>query len=215
MSTLRVPLDGEPAAIHVEGDRVFVVHQRFRGTIDPFTMETTLERGTADDGYAMQILQRTALSCRLPLEGGLLLHSAGVVMNGKAALFFGPSGAGKSTIAELLGGTVLSDELVAIRGDRAEATGFWGTLDRDDAPRGSFPLGALVDLARGPDVALERLQPGEARRRLLLAAVVPPHPRLWTHALRVVDRLSRGPVYRLAWAASPANALRVAALLER
>lgn len=208
------PRDGEPAAIRVEGDRVVVVHQRFRGVIDPFAMEATLERESAGDSFAMEILQRTALSCRLPLEGGLLLHSAGVVIDGEAALFFGVSGAGKSTIAALLGGTILSDELVAIRNGRASATGFWGTLDRADAPRGSFPIRALVDLARGDGVALQRLEPREARRRLLLAAVVPPHPRLWTHALRAIDHLSRAPVYRLAWTASEENAGRVAELLR-
>jgi hypothetical protein len=143
-----------------------------------------------------------------------LLHSAGVVIDGRAALFFGVSGAGKSTIADLLGGPLLSDELVAIQGDHARATGFWGTLDRDDAPRGAFPLHALVDLGRGDDVQLQRLDAHHARRRLLLATVVPPHPRLWMHALRVVERLSRGRVFHLAWTPSAANAVRVRAMLE-
>jgi hypothetical protein len=207
------PRDGQPAAISADRGLVCVRHQRFSGTIDPVTFEATLTREISDDAFAIEILLRTALSCRLPLEDGLLLHSAGVVLDGRANLFFGVSGAGKSTIAELLGGTILSDELVAVCGAHVRATGFWGSLDRDDAPHGAHPLGALLDLARGDDVQLEPLAPREARRRLLLATVVPPDPYLWTHALRVIERLSRGSVLRLAWAPTEPNARRVAALL--
>ena len=209
------PHDGEPAAITVEGDRVFVAHERFAGTIDPSGFEATLARQDEQGSFALEILLRTALSCRLPLEGGLLLHSAGIVIGESAAIFFGESGAGKTTIAELLGGLVLSDELVAVQDGKASSTGFWGTLDREDAPRGAFPIRALVDLDRADGVQIERLEPRDAFRRLLLATVVPPHPLLWTQALRVVERLSHAEVHRLRWSPSEANARRVVQSLWR
>ncbi|MBU2575422.1 MAG: hypothetical protein KKH28_15245 [Elusimicrobia bacterium] len=44
---------------------------------------------------------RTFCSRVLLREGGMLLHSAGIVKNGKAYIFLGKSGAGKSTLAKL------------------------------------------------------------------------------------------------------------------
>lgn len=209
------PRDGEPAEITVEGDRVHVTHERFTGVITPKTYEAVIHRDPAVGATAIEIVLRTALSCRLPLENGLLLHSAGIIIDDRAALFFGVSGAGKSTMTEMMGGVALSDELVAVSGDDVRATGFWGSLDRDDAPRQKFPLGALVNLGRGDGVSLSRLSVGDAARRLLLATVVPPHPLLWSHALRVVSRLAHAPVFHLAWSPSEANAREVATRLGR
>ncbi len=49
-------------------------------------------------------------------HGAILFHSAGMIKDGKAFLFFGPSGSGKTTIARLsLDYTVLSDDLVIIK----------------------------------------------------------------------------------------------------
>lgn len=49
-------------------------------------------------------------------QGGLLVHSCGVLREGQGYLFFGKSGAGKSTVANLSKGfTILSDDLVMVR----------------------------------------------------------------------------------------------------
>lgn len=208
------PADGEPAEIRVEGDRVLLVHQRFRAEIDPFGCEAVVSRSGAAGAFALESTIRTALSCRLPLEGGLLLHSAGIVFEGKAYLFYGVSGAGKSTLASFMS-TVLSDELVVTRNGFARATGFWGTLDDADAPAGEYPLAATVDLARGEDVTLRPLSRREACRALLLAAVVPPHQRLWSAALQAVDELARRPAFRLTWTPSAGNAKQLLDLLPR
>jgi hypothetical protein len=209
------PRDGEPAAITTDGARVLVVHERFSGWIDPHAYEAEVFRGDTTDAFAIEIVLRTALGCRLPLESGVLLHSAGVVVDGDAYVFHGVSGAGKSTLASFMQ-HVLSDELVALRRDgdgfTARATGFWGTLDADSAPAGAYPLRATIELARGDDVSLEPLTIAEARRKLLLVAVVPPERQLWMSTLRVVDALARVPAMRLAWSPSEANAKRV---LER
>jgi hypothetical protein len=213
LAVVGAPHDGEPAEITVEGDRVQVTHERFTGVITPETYEAVIHRHPAIGATAIEIVLRTALSCRLPLEDGVLLHSAGIIINDRAALFFGVSGAGKSTMTEMMGGVALSDELVAVSGDDVRATGFWGSLDRDDAPRQRFPLGALVNLGRGDGVHLERLNVRVAARRLLLATVVPPHPWLWSHALRVVERLAHRPVFHLVWSPSEENAREVASRL--
>jgi len=206
------PVDGEPAEIRVDGDRVLVIHQRLTSEIDPFRYEAVVHRGAGAETFAIEVAMRTALGCRLPLESGVLLHSAGIVVKGRAYVFYGVSGAGKSTLASFMT-NVLSDELVAIRDGFGRATGFWGTLDAADAPSGAYPLAATIELARGAGVSIDRLAARNARRALLLATVVPPHPRLWTAALRVVERLSTFPAFRLAWTPSAANAKRVVELL--
>lgn len=49
-------------------------------------------------------------------EGGLVLHAAAVVKDGKTHIFFGPSESGKTTIAELSSKyQVLTDEAVGVR----------------------------------------------------------------------------------------------------
>jgi hypothetical protein len=207
------PGDGEPAAITSDGERVLVVHQRFAGVIDPFGYTADVHRGESTEAFAIELVLRTALGCRLPLEGGLLVHTAGVILDGGAYLFHGISGAGKSTLAGFMR-DILSDELVAVQHGRARATGFWGTLDALDAPSGDYPLRATIELARGEGVSLEPLTTRETTRGLLRVAVVPPQPRLWSAALRVIEELATVPAFRLAWTPSGENALRVVAALS-
>lgn len=55
---------------------------------------------------------------RLAREGGVLMHAAGVVVNGTGLVFPGTSGTGKSTLSDFYlarGKTVLSDERIIIR----------------------------------------------------------------------------------------------------
>lgn len=207
------PGDGEPAAITADGERVLVCHQRFAGVIDPFAYEADVHRGDTTGAFAIEIVLRTALGCRLPLEGGLLVHTAGVLLDGGAYLFHGISGAGKSTLAAFMR-DVLSDELVAVQRGKARATGFWGTFDAVDAPAGTYPLRATIELARGEGVALERLARHDATRALLRVAVVPPQPRLWSAALGAIDELAQRPAFRLAWKPSEENARMVIAAVR-
>jgi hypothetical protein len=206
-----VPEDGEPAAITADGDHVYIAHAQFAAVIDPLAYEARLHRRS--NSFAIEATLRTALGCRLPLESGLLLHSAGIVIDGGAYLFYGVSGAGKSTIAGFMQ-HALSDELVAIQRGSARATGFWGTLDAADALAGTYPLRAAIELARGDDVSLQPLDAHDARKALLMVAVVPPHQQLWTHALPVIDSLARVPAFRLAWTPSAENAARVLTALR-
>jgi hypothetical protein len=66
-------------------------------------------------------LVRAALAWRLPDQGGLLVHAAGVVVEGRAYILVGPGGSGKSTFARLCeeaGCRVVSDDLVLVDGHR-------------------------------------------------------------------------------------------------
>jgi hypothetical protein len=194
---------GVPAEVDlVESGRLRVRHAAFQAELDPGSRSGWLRR-VRGAAYPLEITLRVALCARLPLAGGLPLHAAGLVVDGWGGVFFGVSGAGKSTLASLSPHPVLSDELVAVLGGPGfglAATGFWGELERDELRRGRFPLGALVELAKGPAFRWERVAPEAAFRRLVHVALVPPAPRLWTEALGVVGRLVREvPVYRMEW----------------
>jgi hypothetical protein len=217
--------EGSTAIVECEQDVVSITHPAFTARIDPGQATASLTRDPRVP-FALALTLRTAMMARLPLEGGVALHAAGIVRGGQGVAFFGPSGAGKSTLAALSPHPVLSDELVAVVRGQAfglAATGVWGTLGERPAPPGIHPLGALVELAKGPRFALERLAPAVARRRLLLVAMVPLAPPLWAAALQVTAALAEAvPVYRMAWtpaeppwralaeelAAAPAGALR-------
>ena len=202
--------DNAPAVIEADGDRVLVRHRRFAADLDLVSNHARVY--STYDG-ARELIERTILSVRLPLERGVLLHSAGIVIDDKAAIFFGPSGAGKTTLASLVDAALLSDELVAICDGKARATGTWGTLEGREAAEGEFPIAVLVELGRGDSMSLQTLDEHAAMRTLLNVAVVPPVPKLWNAALDVLASLTRTtPVMRLRWTPSRRNA---AELLER
>jgi mycofactocin biosynthetic radical S-adenosylmethionine protein MftC len=199
-----LPPRGTPAAVSVAGDAVLVRHREFAARIVPGTGSVALHR-SGNGASPVEVALRVAMACRLPLEGGLPLHAAGLAVGGRGVVFFGPSGAGKSTIAAASPYPVFSDELVAVLpgdGDGFElsATGFWGTLAGRAAPRGFVPLAALVELGRGEETALTRLSAREALLALSGVVTIPASPALWSIALGVVGRLVAAvPVLRLAW----------------
>ena len=193
--------------------RLGIRHRRFQAEIDPYARTARLFRFSAD-GYAVTAVLRAALLARLPVEGGLALHAAGLVMGPWGVAFFGPSGAGKSTLAAAAPYGVLSDELVVLSkaaGFHLRPSGFWSTLSPRPPEGGGVPLRALVELVKADTFALERLRPAAAFRKLLPVATVPPADCLWEEALRLLREVVEVvPVYRMAWAlpAPPWDRLR-------
>src|SRR5262249_44795999 len=102
-----------PAVVDWVEGRVRISHGAFVGEVDPIGARGRLHR-SVPEAFPLEITLRMAMAARLPLLGGLPLHAAGIVIEGRALAFFGPSGAGKSTLAGLSPHPVLSDELVAV-----------------------------------------------------------------------------------------------------
>lgn len=136
--------------------------------------------GGKDFGGGWQNFLRVVLAYALLDRGGALLHSAGVVDEGRAHLFVGRSGAGKSTLARLsleTGRAVLSDDLNAALPERVAPEGgtwyaaqvpFTGELRTGVvAGAGSIPLGGVYRLAQGPAHRLTPLDAGAALTALL------------------------------------------------
>lgn len=133
------------------------------------TVWTSLSEGVELQGVFENFL-RVLVAYRLLATGGALVHSAGVVEEGRAYLFLGPSGAGKTSVGRLArsaGRTVLSDDMNAVvaasrtSGFQVERLPFAGDLGQTD--RGEvYPLGGLLRLQKGPEVHLEDLSPARA-----------------------------------------------------
>jgi hypothetical protein len=120
---------------------------------------------------------RVVLAYRLLQAGGLLLHSAAVVKDGRAYIFIGRSGAGKSTISRMgltAGLDVLSDDMNALvpEGGRywAEKLPFAGDLGQTAKPKGRYPVAGIYRLGQGAHNAIERLSSARAMAALLACA---------------------------------------------
>ncbi len=109
---------------------------------------------------------------------GIVVHAAGVEIEGKAVVFVGKSGAGKSTLARLFaeqGLVVLSDDRVVVRKSAGEwhayGTPWLGEAGLARDKRCS--VGSVVLLRQGEEDCLRRLDASEVMRGLLPAASIP------------------------------------------
>ena len=207
----------EPAVQRWSDGRLLCSHRSFIAEIDPFSGQVRLHR-REDRAYPLETVIRTSMMARLPLLGGLPLHAAGVVVEGRGVAFFGPSGAGKTTVASTSPFPVLSDELVAVAPRRPfdlVRSGFWGEGPASGRT-GPAPLSLLVDLSKGAALRLTRLRPAEAAGRVLASVPVPLAPPLWSRALAVVAALVRElPVYRMEWTPAEPPWERLAGVLAQ
>jgi hypothetical protein len=112
---------------------------------------------------------RPLVAMRLLAAGGLLVHSAAVILADRAILFPGPSGSGKSTLSRLALDAkheVLSDDLNAVvragEGFRLVPLPFTGDLTRDEIAKRAAPLRAIIRLEKGGTEAFRPLSRAEA-----------------------------------------------------
>ncbi|HEY3176585.1 MAG TPA: hypothetical protein VGK94_12585 [Candidatus Polarisedimenticolia bacterium] len=120
---------------------------------------------------AAENVLRVAIAWLASARGGLLIHSASIVKDGRAYLFFGQSGSGKSTLSERSRrGHVVSDDLTLIlpdEGGRLEVVGapFRGTYEGGKPVFGRYPVAAGFRLRKagpGEPAAVEPMEPGNA-----------------------------------------------------
>lgn len=128
----------------------------------------TCEDGGDEFANAFENFYRIFTAYQALELGGILLHSAGIVRDGRAFLFFGHSGSGKSTLAgnaRKHGYGILSDDLNLILPGgtpTARRIPFAGTYGRGPAGDETYPLAAIIRLTKGEN----------ARRRLSRAAAL-------------------------------------------
>lgn len=113
-------------------------------------------------------------------QGGLALHSAGLVFDRHAWVFVGRSGVGKTTLttkAHHAGATVLSDDVNLLLpkrdGYHAYAVPFTGEFGRTLDPamaKDSYPVAGIVLLEQGERLAAHRVTRAAATARLMVGS---------------------------------------------
>lgn len=134
----------------------------FRGIFDERTGEGWLRQPR--DRSPFETFLTAIYAGRLLRGGGFFLHAAGIMAGNGAHVFFGPSESGKTTVADLVGEGIISDEIVAIRGDgeRFRVSGVPWRGQRLSAP----PAG-LFRLRKARETSFARLSSVDAVRQLL------------------------------------------------
>ncbi len=205
-----VPLSTLPGAddadvdlnVVFEDNRWILERGDFRAELDP-----ELRRGhirLASTPYAIDAAFRVVHSLLLAKQGGLLVHAASAVRNGRAFLFAGVSGAGKTTMSRLAppDATLLTDEISYIRregdGYVAYGTPFAGELAKP-GENVRAPLAALYLLTQGPENRIEPVGAADAARAVMESVL------FFAHDLNLVGKVfdsvcelvQRVPVQRL------------------
>jgi len=103
---------------------------QYKGKINPQSSQAEFIFSSPMPLYDFEYFLRIVISHGLYKKGGFLFHSAGVIRNDRAFLFFGKSGSGKTTTARhSTGMKILSDDLVGVLPDSdgvvAYSTPFW------------------------------------------------------------------------------------------
>src|SRR5437870_5688355 len=170
---LAAPADADPDAdvgVFREGRTWHLERGDFRAQWDPALRRGRIRQSA--NPYSIDAVLRIVHSLVLAGQGGMLVHAASGVRNGRAFLFAGVSGAGKTTISRLApsDATLLSDEISYVRRERDSylscGTPFAGELARVGENK-SAALRALFFLDKGPENRIEPLESGEAVRLLL------------------------------------------------
>jgi hypothetical protein len=122
--------------------------------------------------YTLANLLRACVAWLLPGRRGLMLHAAGLLLEGRAHLLVGPESSGKSTwaaLGEAAGGRVISDDLVLLdgSGERVEALGSpFRSTHRADYRPGRWPLHSVLFPRHGEPAALRAVSELLATARL-------------------------------------------------
>jgi hypothetical protein len=145
---------------------------------------------------------RILVAYRLLQRGGVLLHSAALVIGQAAHVFVGRSGHGKSTLSAIAagaGGQVISDDLNAVvpNGDAAEVswTPFYGDVRSSFDEPGRWPLSGFYLIQKSPHNLLSEEPKAAVLTRLLSCSPYvnrDPHrlPRLLENLSRICDGVS-------------------------
>jgi len=120
------------------------------------------------------------LTARLAVEkGGVALHGAGVLRDGRAYVLAGPSRSGKTTAVRLSAPSVsLGDDFaILLPGEGAWWTAAVPFDNSEEAPanppRGSFPVAGVWRLHHAPRARVEALRPARAVASLMGCAAFP------------------------------------------
>jgi len=164
------PHDHVSPEAEFDGVRILFDLPGFCGFVDP-DAGAQLEIASSAPVRGVDYFLRVVLGVRAYASGGLMLHAAGIVRNGRAYLFFGRSGSGKTTAARNApGALVLNDDLVVLQPEAGRwiACGTPFTNPSQTLPSAEkAPAAALLRLVQSPRVFIEPLSGARAMAELM------------------------------------------------
>lgn len=162
-------LDGR---LTLDGGNITLAGPGFSGRFDLDSGQATLALRSTTPLEDVELFVRTVYAWLAFHGGGLLIHAAGVLADGRVHLFTGPSGSGKSTVALLSPDhVILNDDLILLRpqadGWTAYGTPFWNATAVARAGQTAHgPVAAIYRLVQDRDVYLEPLSRAAAAAEL-------------------------------------------------
>jgi hypothetical protein len=175
----------------------------YTGMINPESAQAELNFCSPTPIDDIEYFLRIILSHGLYKKGGLLLHSAGIVRDDKAYLFFGKSGSGKTTAAQhSMGFNILSDDLVGVLPTDDEvmaySTPFWNP-GWDRHTKAKARVAGFYRLVKSQTVALKPMRESLAVSEILTSIpVVPMNEEFCANLIPTIqDMLSRVGVHYL------------------
>ena len=198
------PGSDDDVSVHFERGRWLIERGDLRAEWDPVSGRGSIRQFA--NPYSIDTALRIIHSLILARQGGLLVHAASAVRNGKAFLFAGVSGAGKTTISRLAppDATLLTDEISYLRrnghGYVAHGTPFAGELAKV-GENIQAPLGALFLLHQAPENKIQPVSEGEAVRALMESILFFAHDSELVNKVfeSACDLVRRVPVFRLSF----------------
>lgn len=172
------PLARHPLSLGWEGPILLMQSFGFAGWVDleEGKGELALARAEFEKApWCVENYLRVCTAWRALREGGVLLHAASLVKNGRGYIFLGASGSGKSTLAAISrDGEVVSDDLSLVRRKHGKfllsGTPFRGTYQAGVPLRGDFPIAGVFRIFQAPSNRLEPCPRNHAVADLLAAA---------------------------------------------
>ncbi len=190
-----------PVLFHKDG--LTITHERYRGQIDLRASKAIISVESISPADDIEYFLRMVYSLMFFEKGGMLFHSAAIVRENHAHLFFGLSGSGKTTAARLSENyLVLNDDLVALIdcGTHWQVFGtpFWNPSQVEPSAR-SAPLYMLLRLVQDQKVYLEPLSPAQGMAEMITSVPLINADPSRTHELvtRCQSLMVSVPVYRL------------------
>ena len=189
--------------ISFKNNRFTVTSDQYAGYFDLAKERGALEIFSEWPLEALGNYLRNVYSIHITRANGLLMHASGVVIEGRAYIFFGVSGSGKSTVAKLSEPyAVLSDDLVVIKrtDGRYKCFGipYWGDMKHSKGINASFEIKGLFNLVKDTTVYLERLTKIQALSEIV---AIPDIPGIAPLSYRLLDRyielLNHVPCYKM------------------
>ena len=158
-----------PVQFHHHG--LTLANKRYQGQIDLQTSKATLSVESFSPADDIEYFLRMVYSLLIFQEGGVLFHSAAIVRENHAHLFFGHSGSGKTTAARLSDNyLVLNDDLVALVDCDTHwqvfGTPFWNPSQVEPSAS-SAPLRMLLRLVQDQQVYLEPLSSAQGMAEMI------------------------------------------------